>query len=122
MRRKKVSKSILFLTILSSVFVISGCTAEKKPQVTENTLMEDTGDNLDEELLEEAGANVKDLGIFSVQDIEGNNYTQDMFADYDLTMVNVFTTWCSPCVNEIPDLEKLKNEMSDLGVNVIGIV
>lgn len=122
MRRKKVSKSILFLTILSSVFVISGCTAEKKPQVTENTLMEDTGDNLDEELLEEAGANVKDLGIFSVQDIEGNNYTQDMFADYDLTMVNVFTTWCSPCVNEIPDLEKLKNEMSDQGVNVIGIV
>lgn len=45
-----------------------------------------------------------------------------MFADYDLTMVNVFTTWCSPCVSEIPDLEKLHNEMEEQGVNVVGIV
>ena len=35
---------------------------------------------------------------------------------------SVFTTWCTPCVNEIPDLEKLHNEMADQGVNVVGIV
>ncbi len=40
-------------------------------------------------------------------------YTQDIFSKYDLTMVNIFTTWCSPCVNEIPDLEKLYQEMKD---------
>lgn len=45
-----------------------------------------------------------------------------MFEEYSLTMVNVFTTWCTPCVNEIPDLEKLHNEMADQGVNVVGIV
>ncbi len=61
------------------------------------------------------------LGEFSMEDIEGNTYTQDMFADYSLTMVNVFTTWCTPCINEIPDLEKLRNEMADQGVNVVGI-
>ena len=57
-----------------------------------------------------------------MQDIEGNTYTQEMFEEYSLTMVNVFTTWCTPCVNEIPDLEKLHNEMADQGVNVVGIV
>lgn len=62
------------------------------------------------------------LGDFSMKDIEGNDYTQEMFADYELTMVNVFTTWCTPCINEIPDLEKLRNEMADQGVNVVGIV
>ena len=63
----------------------------------------------------------KSVGEFSMQDIEGETYTQEMFADYDLTMVNVFTTWCTPCVNEIPDLQKLWEDMSDQGVNVVGI-
>lgn len=45
-----------------------------------------------------------------------------MFADYDLTMVNVFATWCTPCVNEIPDLQELYEEMESQGVNVVGIV
>ena len=62
------------------------------------------------------------LGEFYMEDIEGNPYTQEMFSDYSLTMVNVFATWCTPCVNEIPDLEKLKNEMGEKGVNVVGIV
>lgn len=71
----------------------------------------------------EAGtSNLENLGEFSVQDITGESYTQEMFADYDLTMVNVFTTWCTPCVNEIPDLGKLKNEMESQGVNVAGFV
>ena len=45
-----------------------------------------------------------------------------MFKDYDLTMVNVFATWCSPCIHEIPDLEKLYQEMADQGVNLVGII
>ena len=45
-----------------------------------------------------------------------------VFSDYDLTLVNVFTTWCSPCVNEIPELEKLYEEMKEKGVGVVGVV
>ena len=29
------------------------------------------------------------------------------FQEADLTMVNVFATWCGPCVNEIPYLAEL---------------
>ena len=36
--------------------------------------------------------------------------------------MNVFTTWCSPCVNEIPELEKLYEEMKEKGVGVVGVV
>lgn len=66
--------------------------------------------------------NVTNVGEFTTQDINGKTCTQEIFQDYDLTMVNVFATWCSPCVNEIPDLEKLHKEMAEKGVNVIGIV
>lgn len=62
------------------------------------------------------------VGEFTTQDINGKTYTQAMFADYDLTLVNVFTTWCNPCVKEIPDLEKLHQAMADQGVNVVGVV
>lgn len=62
------------------------------------------------------------IGDFKTTDINGNEYTQEVFKDYELTLVNIFTTWCSPCINEMPELEKLKNEMSAKGVNVIGIV
>ena len=37
-------------------------------------------------------------------------------------MVNVFTTWCTPCVNEIPDLQTLWENQKEQGVNVVGIV
>lgn len=62
------------------------------------------------------------IGDFTMEDIKGDAYTQDIFAKSQLTMVNVFATWCTPCVDEIPDLEKLKNEMADQGVSVLGIV
>lgn len=62
------------------------------------------------------------IGEFSTKDIYGDGFDQEMFADYQLTMVNVFATWCGPCINEIPDLEKLSKEMADQEVNVVGIV
>ena len=49
-------------------------------------------------------------------------YTEKVFSDYDLTLVNAFTTWCSPCVNEMPELEKLYQEMKEQGVGVVGMV
>ena len=47
--------------------------------------------------------------------------TMDVFKDYDLTLVNLFATWCTPCVREIPELNQLKKDMADKNVNVIGV-
>lgn len=62
------------------------------------------------------------IGEFTTQDVNGNTYTQEMFQDYDLTLVNIFATWCSPCVAEIPELEELRGQVADRGVNVVGVV
>lgn len=62
------------------------------------------------------------VGSFETTGIGGDTYTEKVFSDYDLTLVNIFTTWCSPCVNEIPELEKLYQEMKDSGVGVVGVV
>ncbi len=70
------------------------------------------------------GANLdaENVGTFETTDINGTTYTESVFSDYDLTLVNAFTTWCSPCVNEMPELEKLYQELKDQGVGVVGMV
>lgn len=62
------------------------------------------------------------LGEFTTEDVNGEPCTQDIFKAYDLTLVNIFTTWCTPCVAEMPELEKLYQQMKTQGVNVVGFV
>lgn len=63
------------------------------------------------------------LGDFSAQDFEGNTVTKEIFADYDLTMVNLWTTTCSYCIEEMPFLNELRQEFQEDGVsfNIISV-
>lgn len=63
-----------------------------------------------------------DLSNLQTVDIDGKEFSGKDFSDYDLTMMNVFATWCSPCVQEIPDLAEIQKEMKDKGVNIVGVV
>lgn len=120
---KNVLRKLRLFGVCSAV-ILSGCASaggsasDKEDGIAqeEQTDQELSGSDISEE----GGA--EGLGTFSMEDVNGESYTQEMFAEYELTMVNVFTTWCSPCVGEIPDLEKLSKEMEDQGVQVVGIV
>lgn len=63
------------------------------------------------------------LGEFSAQDFSGNTVTKDIFADYDLTMVNLWTTTCGYCIEEMPVLNELRKEFQDDGIsfNIISV-
>lgn len=71
---------------------------------------------------ETGNENAENVGKFETQDVQGETYTEAVFQDKELTMVNVFTTWCGPCISEIPDLEKLHQEMAEEGIGVVGVV
>nr|WP_314610853.1 TlpA disulfide reductase family protein [uncultured Lachnoanaerobaculum sp.] len=58
---------------------------------------------------------------FSAKTVEGGEISNDVFKDSKLTVVNVWGSWCGPCVQEIPELQKLSENMKDKNVNVIGI-
>lgn len=38
-----------------------------------------------------------------------------------ILLVNVWATWCVPCVQEFPDLVRLANEYRDSNVEIVGI-
>lgn len=121
--RKKLLQALSILG-MCSVIIAGGCASgeDSSSKIKEGAAREEKAD---QEVLDAGGSEASDggsLGEFSMEDVNGETYTQEMFADHDLTMINVFTTWCSPCIQEIPDLEKLSKEMEDQGVQVVGIV
>lgn len=69
---------------------------------------------------EEAAAGI--LSRFTATDLDGNEVTQDILADYDLIMVNVWATYCGPCLREMPDLGELAAEYAPKGVLFLGLV
>lgn len=52
--------------------------------------------------------------------MKGNAVTADVFRDYDVTMINIFTTWCGYCIEEMPELNTLYSQLPKKA-NLIGI-
>ena len=125
---KKRWMSILLVVIMAgSALTLASCSAGGEaqgsagnagasPSVSGSEAAVDTG------AAEPQGSYLDTLKQFSATDFEGNTVTQDIFSDYDLTMVNIWATFCGPCIEEMPELGQLKKEYADKGVNVVGIV
>lgn len=59
---------------------------------------------------------------FETTDLDGNPVTsEELFADHKVTMINLWATWCGPCVNELAELEELNKEFAEKGCQIIGI-
>ena len=60
--------------------------------------------------------------IFDAPTIDGEQMTSDCFADSKLTMLNVWATYCNPCLNEMPALGEIATEYDITDFQMIGIV
>lgn len=60
--------------------------------------------------------------VFEAQDTEGNTVTSDIFGQSRLTMVNVWATYCNPCLSEMPELGELAGEYDSGDFRLIGII
>lgn len=62
------------------------------------------------------------LGNLDTVDIYGNPVDSSLLQGYSLTMVNVWATYCMPCINEMSDLGRLAADMKDKRVQIIGLL
>ena len=62
------------------------------------------------------------LDGFTTEDLDGNPVDSSILEGYPITMVNVWATFCSPCINEMPDLGRLAAEYESRGVQIVGVV
>jgi thiol-disulfide isomerase/thioredoxin len=88
---------------------------EEEQEVTESLASEETGAS--EESVSYGGVE------FETEDLDGNAVdAQTLFASSEITMLNFWGTYCGPCINEMPDLEALNQELQDTGVTIVGVV
>ena len=61
--------------------------------------------------------------VFATTDLDGNPVTaEEIFSENKVTMVNLWGTFCGPCINEMPDLEELSGRLADKDCGIIGVV
>ena len=54
-----------------------------------------------------------DLVSFTAQTLDGSEYTEKDLAPVELTMINIWATYCGPCLREMPELAELERELPD---------
>ena len=60
------------------------------------------------------------LASLEAEDYYGKAVDAEIFKPYDVTMVNIFTTWCTYCLREMADISMIKADLPK-NANVIAI-
>ncbi len=107
----------LFFVFLISLFLFTGCgqkdtTPDTLPGISEN---QDTTDT-------ETTPQEPYVLTFTSETIEGEEITSDIFTASKLTMLNVWATYCNPCLKEMPDLGEIATEYDPSQFQMFGIV
>lgn len=91
-----------------------------------NTVDKNQVDTKDAVKTQESQAETENIAkIFQdmdTKDLNEEKVTKDIFAKTKLTMINIWATWCGPCVEEIPELEKVANEYKEDDAAVKGLL
>ncbi len=116
-----------FLVAALAALMLAGCAADDMSSTTVTTTPEAPAETPAETPAEPsvdvpAEESKGPFEVFTAVDLDGNEVTNEVFADYDLTVINVWGTFCSPCINEMPDLGQLAQEYAEKNVLFMGIV
>ena len=60
---------------------------------------------------------------FQTIDLNGNAVNSaDIFAQNEITMVNLWATWCPHCIEELPDLAQIHQQLQGIGCGIVGLL
>lgn len=88
----------LFLTLTVCTALLAGCGSQEQELVSKTPFPE-----------------------FSETDMDGNAITDDIFSDFDITIVNFWNNGCGTCIAEMPELEELYQDFQKENINLIGV-
>lgn len=110
-----ISASLLIVSLLA------GCGNEKEPSQpsAEQVQPQQEAQPSTEQPQAQAGI----FQTMQMTDFDGNEVDKSLFEGHRLTMVNIWATFCNPCLSEMPELGELAAEYAkeEGGVQIIGI-
>lgn len=118
---------LLTITGIMCALAMSACGSTKEEPAPETPAEEsletqEEPEEILEEGTEEAPEKTSVFGDFTAVTFEGEEVSQEIFSGADLTMVNIWGTFCGPCIMEMPDLGEIAREYDGSGFQIIGIV
>lgn len=109
-------------TLLLLGTLLTGCSdntetnmEKESTEVTTVSTSEETAENSSQE--EEPY-----ILTFEAKTVDGEELTSECFSQSKLTMLNVWATYCNPCLNEMPDLGEIAASYDTSEFQVIGII
>lgn len=120
--RKKYAALCAALLLMNAVTGCAGTSNNSKG--TENTASSPAADNnlaKDGENALAAPADTAVFPAFTANDLDGNTVTESIFSEKDLTVLNIWGTFCGPCIGEMPELGEWAKEMPD-NVQILGLI
>lgn len=135
MRKRKHYVCMLVCLLLMTAWMLGGCGKDSQEKAVQEQETGETEKAHGEEdaLAQTDGAGQTDgtgqradgqsAGItFEARDLEGNTVSEAVFTESKLTMVNVWATYCNPCLSEMPGLGELAGEYDADEFQIIGII
>ena len=113
-----------FLAMMAGAVLLSGCAGNgnENDKNTEAVSAQEKTENAKTGITSGKSDALPLPVTFAAKDMDGNEVTSSIFAESKLTMINVWATYCNPCLNEMPDLGELSEEYDSEDFQVIGIV
>lgn len=113
---KRMCRLCILLLAISSV-LLSGCARTGISGRTEGSSTRESENTLPPES-EDSSSSI----TFEALDMEGNTVSAGIFAETKLTMVNVWATYCNPCLREMPGLGELAGEYAPEEFRIVGVI
>lgn len=108
-------------SILIMALFICGCTSNTDTDINNKEQTEDKKDNGETSKTGDNKTDENKIPSFTTKDLEGNTVTDSIFSEKDLTVVNIWGTFCGPCIGEMPELAEWSESMPS-NVQIIGLV
>ncbi len=112
-------KNKIFLLLLTTL-LLTGC-GQKMSSPTKDNQNSSVPTNATSESLD-SKPQAPYVLTFESNTIDGEAITDDIFANSKLTMLNVWATYCNPCLNEMPDLGEIATEYDAADFQMFGII
>lgn len=113
----------IFMILVVAV-LLTGCGARGDEGTgATSSVAEDTGTAADSDAgADETTDEEPYILSFEATTTEGEALTSDCFAQSKLTMINVWATYCNPCLAEMPDLGEIAASYDTADFQMIGVI
>ncbi len=119
LRMENIMKIKILCCLVAAGLLLTGCSADKEVQDNTNAQQ---AENVSGENSENVDEGEDYILTFTAKTVEGEEITSDIFADSRLTMMNIWATYCNPCLQEMPDLGEIAAAYDKADFQMIGII